>query len=295
MPVPRWSRRSLTAAFSLLLLLAGGERRPLTAQTATPPPQPPDAAPIPAPVQVMVLGTVHFDNPGQDLHNLKVDDVRTPAKQAELRDVADRLARFAPTKIAVEGRSDRADLAYPKYEAFTPETLTQDADERVQIGFRLARQLGLPVVYGIDEQSDTVDYFPFDKVRDYVKDHGQEAVLADFHARIEAALKGMEETQRTAPLRLFLAQVNDPARTLADHRDFYYALLALGDAKTQPGADLNGGWYLRNAKIFAKLAQAAKPGVRVLVVFGAGHGYWLRHFVRETPGFTLVEPGDFLR
>ena len=48
--------------------------------------------PAPARIQVMVLGTYHFDNPGQDLHNMKVDSVLTPAKQAELADVASRLA-----------------------------------------------------------------------------------------------------------------------------------------------------------------------------------------------------------
>jgi hypothetical protein len=31
------------------------------------------------------------------------------------------------------------------------------------------------------------------------------------------------------------------------------ALLAFGDQKEQPGADLNAAWYLRNARIFAKL------------------------------------------
>lgn len=55
-----------------------------------------------APAQVMVLGTYHFGNPGQDLHNMKADNVLTPKKQAELADVAARLARFKPTKIAVE-------------------------------------------------------------------------------------------------------------------------------------------------------------------------------------------------
>jgi len=55
-----------------------------------------------APVQVMVLDTYHFGNPGQDLHNMKPDNVLTPKKQTELADVAARLARFKPTKIAVE-------------------------------------------------------------------------------------------------------------------------------------------------------------------------------------------------
>jgi len=55
-----------------------------------------------APAQVMMLGTYHFGNPGQDLHNMKADNVLTPKKQAELADVAARLARFKPTEIAVE-------------------------------------------------------------------------------------------------------------------------------------------------------------------------------------------------
>jgi hypothetical protein len=90
-----------------------------------------------APVQVMVLGTYHFANPGQDLHNMKVDNVLTPEKQAALADLAERLARFKPTKIAVEAVSDRADLTTMKFDGFTRDMLTKDPDERVQVAFRL--------------------------------------------------------------------------------------------------------------------------------------------------------------
>jgi hypothetical protein len=112
----------------------------------------------------MVLGTYHFGNPGQDMHNMKVDSVLTPAKQSELADVASRLAKFNPTKIAVEALSDRPHLISDKFDGFTLEKLSKDPDERTQIAFRLAHQLGHKSVYGIDEQSDTIDYFPFDKV-----------------------------------------------------------------------------------------------------------------------------------
>jgi hypothetical protein len=92
-----------------------------------------------------------------------------------------------------------------------------------------------------------------------------------------------------------LAHMNDPERINADHREFYYALLRLGNATEQPGAHVNGAWYLRNAKIFARLIQIARPASRLLIVFGSGHAYWLRHFVQNRPGFQLIEPGDYLQ
>jgi hypothetical protein len=251
--------------------------------------------PDPPPIQVMVLSTYHFGNPGLDLHNMKVDSVLTPAKQTELADVATRLAKFNPTKIAIEALSERADFGTKKFAEFSPEKLATNPDERVQIAYRLAHQLDQKVVYGIDEQSETIDYFPFDKVDAYARAHGQAAALARLQANVEQMVKQMESTQKTKPIRLLLADQNDPAHILADHQKFYYGLFVFGDQKEQPGAELNAAWYQRNAKIFAKLAQIARPGDRVLVAFGAGHAFWLRHFVQNTPGFELVEPNLYLR
>jgi len=254
-------------------------------------------SPTPAPtrIQVMVLGTYHFDNPGQDLHNMKVDSVLTPAKQAELADVASRLAKFNPTKIAVEAVSDRPDFVSKKFDGFTPEKLSKDPDERTQIAFRLANQLGQKSVYGIDEQSKTIDYFPFDKVETYAKAHEQGAALSRMQEKVGQMMKQMETAQKTKPIRVMLADVNEPARVLSDHQNFYYALLSFANEKEQPGAELNAAWYQRNAKIFAKLTQIARPGDRVLVVFGSGHAFWLRHFVQNTTGFQLIEPRDYLQ
>jgi hypothetical protein len=71
-------------------------------------------------------------------------------------------------------------------------------------------------------------------------------------------------------------------------------MLAVGDKDQQTGADLNAGWYLRNAKIFGKLMHVAKPGDRVLVVYGSGHGFWLRHFASLTPGYRNVDVMPYL-
>src|SRR5690606_18367510 len=59
-------------------------------------------APEPEPVQVMVLAVPHLDNPGRDVHNARIDPVTTPQKQAELARIAEDLARFRPTAVAIE-------------------------------------------------------------------------------------------------------------------------------------------------------------------------------------------------
>ena len=72
-------------------------------------------------------------------------------------------------------------------------------------------------------------------------------------------------------------------------------MLAIGGGTDWVGADLNAAWYLRNAKIHAKLMKLVKPGDRIVVLYGAGHNYWLRDLVRTTPGLVLVEPRSYLR
>jgi uncharacterized protein DUF5694 len=247
-----------------------------------------------APIQVMILGTYHFANPGKDLHNMEADDVTAPRRQKELAELAQKLGAFKPTRIAVEKVVDAADYKVPAYRAFKPADLATDRNERTQIGYRIAREQKHADVFGIDEESATIDYFPYDKVDAYAKAHGGQPRLAAMHAKVEAMTQELSAQQKTHTIAELLVWVNDTARVLAMQRDFQYGLLALGDHKTQPGADLNAMWYLRNAKMFAKLTQIAKPGDRVIVVVGFGHAYWLRHFVETTPGFQLVEPARYL-
>jgi hypothetical protein len=250
--------------------------------------------PDPAPVEVLVLGTYHMGNPGRDLHNLEADDVTSPQRQAELAEVARRLARFRPTKIALEYAVDAPDREVQAYRSFQPAALAGAHDERVQIGFRLARALGHEAVYGIDEQSETVDYFPYDRVRTFAAREHREAELARSERAGEAFVAAMAERQRTATVGEMLAWLNDPAALTRDHRTGYLSLVPLGTGGEFPGAELNAMWYLRNAKIFAKLAAITRPGDRVLVVFGAGHAYWLRELARGVPGFRLVDANDYL-
>ena len=113
-------------------------------------------------------------------------------------------------------------------------------------------------------------------------------------AKGAAITKETEEKQPRASIAELLMDHNAPGKP-ATGMEPYYEMLAIANAEQQPGAELNAMWYLRNAKIFGKLMMVAKPGDRILVVYGSGHGYWLRHFARETPGFRNVDAMPYLQ
>lgn len=253
------------------------------------------APPKAKPIQVMVLGSYHMGNPGRDINNSRIDSVLVPEKQKQIVEVVDRLAKFAPTRVAVERLADRPGFETSSFDSFSPKVLAEKPNEIEQIGFRLAAKLGHTSVLGIDENSDTIDYFPYPPVEEFGKAHGQAELFERTGAWGKALSARIETDQKTKTVRQLLLDLNHPSRADDEMRGFYYAMLSVGDAKTQPGADLNAAWYLRNAKIFSKLVQVAKPGDRILVLYGAGHNYWLRHFVSQAPGFELVEPSTYLK
>lgn len=254
------------------------------------------AAPASRPpvVDVMVLGTYHMGNPGADLANAKADNVLAGSRQQELAALANQLAAFKPTAIMVESQSPRADFLDAGYLEFTPEHLATDPNETVQIAYRLARKLGISRVYGIDTHEGEIEFFPFERIQAFVDKNGPPGFIDHLMAPLNEMTAEFEKAQQTQTVSRLLAMENDPATINSTHSAFYYSLLKLTTAEDQAGAALNYGWYARNAIIFSKLDTISQPGDRVIVLFGSGHAYWLRHFAEETPGFRLVEPLPYL-
>jgi hypothetical protein len=244
-------------------------------------------------VQVMVLGTWHFAGSDSDLVSAKADSVLTPHRQSELDEAARRLAAFKPTVVVTERVTEAPDYVDPKFAGFTPADLSTTENERVQIGYRLAAKAGVSRVYGLDEQPSEgePDYFPFDKVMANAAATGKQGAV---EALIGSAQKmAVEQTERFKSLTMSEALIEANRGELAS-ASFYYELLKLDAGESQPGAELNAYWYMRNAKIFSKLIDVTKPGDRVIIVYGAGHKFWLEHLADQTPGFVRVDPVDYL-
>jgi hypothetical protein len=253
---------------------------------AAPKPHKP-SAPQPPVAEVMIVGVYHMSNPGRDLHNIAVDDVLTPRRQAEIAAAIAGLARFRPTKVATEWPADIVAERYPKYLAGT---LAPSRNEVVQLGFRLAKTAGAQGVWGIDADGD----FPYEPVQTYAKAHGQSALLDEQGAATDRMVREVEGVLATRNgTAAALRYINDPTRVAASNSS-YRTMLRVGAAQDQPGVDLLTAWYRRNFLICANLVQLTRPGDRVVVFYGFGHDFLLRQCVRETPGLKLVEPNAYL-
>jgi hypothetical protein len=265
--------------WSAALALAAASPAALAAQ---------EAGSAAAPVQVMIVGVYHFANPGLDVVKTETADVLSPEKQAEVARVVEALARFRPTKVAVEAGPERAPRLDSAYTAYVAGRHTPARNEVEQLGYRLARRFGHERVYPIDHGGD----FPFERLMAYAQQHD-----TAFVRRVQEALAAigeeMNRRQREMTVGEILRAENDPARIAAGHA-LYLEMAGVGAGDGYAGADLVSAWYARNIRIYANLRRIARPGDRIVVIFGAGHLSTLRELVRGTPGMTLVEARDYL-
>ena len=257
------------------------------------------AAPRPAPAQqaevpraaarpeILVLGTYHMASPGRDVHNTPADDVLAPARQREIAELLAVLARFRPTKIAIE--SDPGGRRPAQYADYLVGRYALARNEIDQVGFRLAKQLGHAAVYPVDADGD----FPYLRVRNYARANRLGARFDSLEARTGARVRAEGEYLRThtvlETLRLMNAD-SAAARAVGE----YFAWVPFGEPYEYAGPDLVAAWYQRNVRIYHNIrALTAAPGDRVLVVYGAGHLGWLRQMAASDPAVRLRRLAEF--
>ena len=246
------------------------------------------------PIEIMVIGSWHFKTSGADVINVDGPNVLTPEHQKELEEVTDRLMAFRPTLVALEQETDAPGYVIEKYTDYSPAMLTEIPNERVQIGYRLAAAAGLSSVYGIDEQPSEgePDYFPFNALMEHIGAIGEMEAFQEKLAGVQEMVAAEMEELSALPIADALVRANEG---MLSSPEFYYALATYDEGETQPAAELQAYWFMRNAKIFSKLLDVAEPGDRVVVVYGAGHKFWLDHLASHTPGVELVDPLPYLK
>jgi hypothetical protein len=240
-------------------------------------------------VQVMVLGVFHFENPNADYAKFQGTDVLTATRQREIEAVVHQLARFRPTKIALERVPAEADSINADYRRYLTGGFTLTRNEIHQLGFRLAAQLHHTQLYPVDFPLP----LPIDSVLAYAKHHDTAFVIR-FQSTIAHVVQLLDRMQREEAIAANLRFMNDPANILRAHQPYADMATVGAGQGGYLGARVVGQWYERNLRIFANLAAIAQPGDRILLIIGMGYTPILRELVRSHAGMQLVEPLEYL-
>jgi len=238
--------------------------------------------------KIMVVGAYHFVSKA-NVYSMSVDDPLSPERQAQINDVVTHLAKFRPTKVVLEETVGTSDLE-PNYQRYLQDTFKLPASENYQIGFRLARSAGLKKVNLINAWTD----FNYDQVKQYADSHGQSDLLEKAGHLTTKLLAQAENIQKSGTVLDVLRYFNSE-EAIRRNNSFYMYIARIGDSSDYLGAKLVASWHLRNLEMFVNLTRLIDgPTDRIVVIYGQGHEFLLKQFIRESPDLELVDALDFL-
>lgn len=251
--------------------------------------------------KVMILGVYHFNNPGLDGYKERYEvDILSNKRQQELDKLLEKLEKFKPTKILLEASRVKWDsifnINYSKYVNGNFD-IENKRNEFYQIGFKLAKKLGHEKIYCVDEKSKwfgaDIDWENYNS-EEYQKSLGQfEKVNRYNYDKIYSIEDSLKVKQSL--IEHFL-MINNPKNRLKDHQAYLTNTVLTGAGDLYIGADNLTRWYQRNIKIFANtydIVDFSKED-RLLLIYGAGHVWQLRQFVKDSPDFEYIEVNDYL-
>lgn len=244
------------------------------------------------PSQVLLLGTFHFDYPNRDAHitdpSLHVD-VLSEGKQKEMKELAEVIKRFKPTRIYIE--STRQSFHDSLYKEYLQERFKPGRNEIYQLAYRIGKELNLPKMYAVDAGSFANDNFKkykwIDSMWNYSKtvDNERDNYWNKLYSKLYVTGDSVEKALTLLENFLLMAQPAVLNRTQGAYMTGGFNTI------NDDGPDIIAmWWYSRNLRIFNNILKT-KPGPndRLLVLFGNAHIPILKQCFETSPEFKVIE------
>lgn len=243
---------------------------------------------------LMILGSYHMANPGRDMVNVEVDDVLTPKRQIEIKQLVGRLKKFKPTKVAVEHESEKDAELQATYRNYLNGNYQLGRNETQQIGFRLAQEMGHRNIYPVDwNKPPPVDLATVD-FEAFAKANNQQGLLEEVLFKARSRVTEEEKTQETRSVIDSYKSMNQDENIREDHQ-IYFTIARIGKNDQYVGADWVQYWYGRNLRIFVNLTRITElSDERILLIIGSGHVRLLQQFVEDSGYYILESPLKYL-
>lgn len=246
---------------------------------ATPPPDSPPAKRI----QVMIVGT----------HYLPADIMRN-SRQKEVNNLVGQLGRFQPDQVMVhvpyasEGEANlNADFRLFQT-GMTP--LNRSVEQ--QLGFRLAQQVGVSQLHGIDD------------LRPLNLAGALEATSSSTdQSNIDLLLRqgrGIESTKQwhsmKSSVREYLLYLNQQENLQYEHSILLNGLGHLTSQDQYVGADILTDWYAYHLRMYSNLNHmlAQEHSERVVIFLPSTHVPILKELIVSDPALEWVEANSYL-
>lgn len=260
--------------------------------------------------QVMILGSFHFAYPNLDRIKTKEEDkidFTTNEKQMEIEELVQQLAKFKPTKIALELKTWTQAKNDSLYNEYLKGSFKLPISESYMIGFRLAKLLGHERVYCIDDWGNINEYFDGNNKTIFQPKTEKTSMLNKLEAYSDSILKKGREIvsedstkKDSSPntLQNILREINQPEKIKNDHSTYLKGLFLFEEKKGDyAGTDwISASWFNRNLRIFRNIQRITdQPTERILVIYGSGHLYLLTNFLESSSDYTIVPVLDYLK
>lgn len=248
-------------------------------------------------IKVILLGTYHFNNPGNDIIKPKDRNILSKDNQRDLDKIVEKInsSDYKPDQIFVESsfnEKKQLDTNYQsylknQYHEFT-DTIKNERKKRfftegetVQLGFRLAKKLKHQELYPIDSLIE----MRFDIL---LKEVNSNLNLKKEFDEIKLSLSDscLEKNDLS---QIFLC-MNEKSK-LDNNLGFYFSFankIMIG--KDYFGAKLVTDWYKRNLIMYANIQNQIKPNTKtIFILVGTGHAAVFRTFFEIDKSFELVD------
>lgn len=252
--------------------------------------------------KAMILGVFHFSNPALDSYKREFSfDILKKNRQRELDTLLKKIVKYKPTKILVEWNRIKSDsILNVRYQEFLSNNLSikEKSSEIYQIAFKLAKKLNHNRIYASDSETKwfgvKLDWDNYDS-DNYLKSNRQYKKSNRYDYNSFYKLKDSLKT--TQSLTEHLIYINNPKDRLKDHQAYLTEVILEGAGDNYLGADSVGKWYSRNLRIFANAYDLTdfNKEEKLLLIYGSGHVWQLRHFFKDSPDFDYVEPNEYLK
>ena len=251
--------------------------------------------------EVLLIGTLHYDNPGADVAKTKSFDILNEKSQSELQEISSNIKKYNPTKIFVEWPYDEQrelDSLYQLYIKglyFKNTNLSNfyQKNEIFQLAFRVAKANNLKKVYAIDYSTS----FPFDEVMNDIEKNDQSQlktriqngisnITSEIDNRIES---GISLTELTYYIN------NEEFRDLSNNWHNNLMLLA-GEPDDFSGPLLTSEWFKRNLYMWSLIQKnTIESDERIMVLVGGSHAAMIDLFIKENDNWKVKELKEIMK